>query len=310
MQVFALLVSVPFCVAVLLRLATRLSLLDAPEAAPERKRQAHSIPAVGGSALLLAGALSWLLWGPGVFGLDVVSDLGPLWVGLALFLAYGVGLVDDLRKGGLSPLQKVLGQVVAAIPLAIAAWEPYGALAACAAIPSALVAMNLANTYDNADGALTSLAAVSLLPVAPAASFGLFAFLPFNMGRWSLHKSDAAPEPRSYLGDSGSHLIGVFALCYPPVWGFFLLPALDLARVSILRVRAGRRIWSGDRWHLAHRFEERGLSAAVVLAVLLAIAMPVVVGPLLVPELGLPVGALCTTLLFLLAVRGSRTPAS
>jgi UDP-N-acetylmuramyl pentapeptide phosphotransferase/UDP-N-acetylglucosamine-1-phosphate transferase len=271
MEVLLPLVAVAFFAVLLLRLAPHLRLVDAPSDAPERKRQSRPIPVVGGSAILLGGALIWLTLGEAAFGFP--EQLAPVsgWLGLALVLGFGVGLLDDLRTGGLSASQKVLGQAIAGIPMAFVGLEFYGIAGAVAAIPCGIAAMNLANTYDNADGALTSLSALALVGVAPPVALGLAAFLPFNLGAQG---GTRKREPRAYLGDSGSHLIGMLLLAYPGAWMFFLLPALDLARVSLLRIRAGRHIWSGDRWHLAHRLEDRGLGSGAVMGLLCLVAAP------------------------------------
>lgn len=312
------LATVWLCTSLVHLLAPVLRLVDAPEDAPERKRQSRPIPIIGGTGLLLAGAVLWFLYGPECFGFEAEfgDSLGLL--GLALGLAYLVGLIDDRKPGGLSPLHKVLGQAIASTPMAVAAMEVYGPTGAWLAVPAGIVAMNLANTYDNSDGALTSLAALSLGPVAPVAALGLCGFLPFNVARLgdSTESKDSgiAPEPRAYLGDSGSHLIGMLVLAYPPAWAFFLLPALDLARVSLLRIQAGRHIWSGDRWHLAHRFEDRGFGTGAVLLVLASIALPAVGAPWLEHFAGrtadLLFGALLTAMIFAGAVRLSRKQAT
>jgi len=302
------------CTFVVLLLAPVLRLVDAPEEAPERKKQSRPIPIIGGTGLLLAGVVLWFLYGPGCFGLEAgfEDSLGPL--ALALGLAYLVGLIDDRKPGGLSPLQKVSGQAVASIPMAFAAMEVYGPTGAWLAVPAGVVAMNLANTYDNSDGALTSLAALSLGPTAPVAALGLCGFLPFNVGRigGATKSKDSGPatEPRAYLGDSGSHFIGMLVLAYPPAWAFFLLPALDLARVSLLRIQAGRHIWSGDRWHLAHRFEDLGFGTGAILLVLASIALPSVGAPWLLQLANRSAdplfGALLTAATFFVAIRLSR----
>ena len=50
-----------------------------------------------------------------------------------------------------------------------------------------------------------------------------------------------------------------------------VLPLLDLGRLCVLRVRQGRRPWDGDRLHLAHELERRGLGVLAVLGVLLGV---------------------------------------
>ena len=103
-------------------------------------------------------------------------------------------------------------------------------------------------------------------------------------------------DPRAYLGDSGSHLLGMMLLLTPAAWPLFLLPLLDLARVAAVRLREGRPIWSADRLHLAHRLQAAGLAPTAVVAVLVGIALPA----LLVPGW---LGALWVAVLFAACLR-------
>ena len=127
----------------------------------------------------------------------------------------------------------------------------------------ALVAMNAVNTWDNADGAAGGLTLVAL-PAGPlgAAAAG---FLPWNLWR-------RGGAPIAYLGDAGSHLVGVAIAARPEAIGVLLLPLLDLARLSVVRVAAGSRPWIGDRRHLAHRFEAAGVPGVGVAALLAGLA--------------------------------------
>jgi hypothetical protein len=66
-------------------------------------------------------------------------------------------------------------------------------------------------------------------------------------------------------------------LLTPLAWPVFVLPALDLARLSVARLRAGSRPWIGDRRHIAHRLastaragEPRSPRRVVLLLVLAA----------------------------------------
>jgi UDP-N-acetylmuramyl pentapeptide phosphotransferase/UDP-N-acetylglucosamine-1-phosphate transferase len=84
--------------------------------------------------------------------------------------------------------------------------------------------------------------------------------------------------PIAYLGNSGSHLLGAL-LVLDPIGRFaLLLPALDLVRLSLVRLAAGSRPWVGDRRHLAHRLQRAGLSRVLVALILIAIAAPGVLG--------------------------------
>jgi len=186
---------------------------------------------------------------------------------LAIFLALGVGLVDDVCGAGLAARWKLLGQVLPA--LAFAAGVPAGPiLLALAAFAAAIVAQNLANTFDNADGALLSVATLALAPSRPEWSVCLLVALLFNL-------RSQAPA-RVLLGDSGSHLIALLLLCEPRAWGAFALPALDLARVLWVRRSQARPFWIGDRTHLAHRLQARGLGPLQVVALLALAAAPAI----------------------------------
>ena len=128
----------------------------------------------------------------------------------------------------------------------------------------------------------------------------MLGFLPYNMVRRSQPRS--AELPRSYLGDSGSHALGLFVAAYPASWPVLALPLFDLARLSVVRLRAGTRPWIGDRRHLAHRFERAGFGQALVLTALLSIAAPAILGA----RLGYPLGGLAITALLFTVALGVR----
>jgi UDP-GlcNAc:undecaprenyl-phosphate GlcNAc-1-phosphate transferase len=159
------------------------------------------------------------------------------------------------------------------------------------------VACNAINTFDNADGAAGGLVAVALLARAPLLAAPVLAFLPFNL-RSQRSPAGRGRDAAAYLGDSGSHLLGMLVLLTPAAWPALVLPLADLARLSVVRVREGAAPWVGDRRHLAHRLGAAGLSAPRVVAALLGIAAPTLL-------LGW-VGAVPTALFFAGALR--RTP--
>ena len=231
----------------LVRLAPRLALLDAPESAPERKWQRGPVPRVGG--IVLAFGLAWTTRHTQLY---------------ALVAAFAVGLADDLVPRG---LPRALKFALEAAVCALFASAYRGSPALGFALAAGALAA--ANTFDNADGALTSLGCAALGPIAPAAAALLGGFLPWNL--WQ--RADDS-RPRAYLGDSGSHLVGLLLACDPRSALFLVLPALDLARLSWLRWRVGSRPWTGDRRHLAHRLQARGLRPTAVVFVLLVLASP------------------------------------
>lgn len=269
--------------------------VDDGREAPERKLQRAAVPLVGGPALLLA-ALALVL-APGLAGRGEIVPPGPLfgwtfeptWFAASLLLAFATGLIDDVRARGLPPAAKLVGQCAAAGALAMSLHVD-GAAASVGeralVFGLAVAAQNVANAFDHADGALASVAFVGLLATGASLAGAVLAFLPFNLIR---RRSDG--PPLAYLGDSGSHVLGVLLVSSAWGWSALTLPALDFARVVIARARDGQPIWSGDRRHLAQRLASAGRSPLVVVAIVLACAAPAFLAPLVAPATGLSAGA-------------------
>jgi UDP-GlcNAc:undecaprenyl-phosphate GlcNAc-1-phosphate transferase len=254
------------------RLAPRLGWTDGPGAA--RKPQLRPVPAVGGAALLVA-----LAFAPGAWDSPAPEALGPWlperpWRLAALGLVFALGTWDDLRP--LGPRDKFIGQILATLPLALGALER-GPAAALMPWGLALGALNLLNTFDNADGALTSLCLLGFLGPAPAVSAACLGFLPFNLDA-ARAANRASGAPSAYLGDAGAFVLALLVVLNPTAAGLLVLPALDLARLSWVRVRAGSRPWIGDRRHLAHRLAGRGLARGAVAALQASLALPAGLG--------------------------------
>jgi len=257
-------------------LAPHLGLLDRPESAPERKLQRGPVPRVGGIALAL-----------GLGGLWYARAWTPV-TPLALGAAFAVGLADDLAPRG---LPRGLKFALEGLACALFAWEAPGSGALAFAL--AALALASANTFDNADGALASLGCAALAPQLAALLGG---FLPWNL----LLRRDAS-RPLAYLGDSGSHLLAFLLLADPRSALILVLPLLDLVRLAWVRWRAGSRPWIGDRRHLAHRLQARGLQPIPVAVLLLAIAAPASLLPC-------AWGVLSTALLFAAALALTSDP--
>lgn len=130
-----------------------------------------------------------------------------------------------------------------------------------------MLACNVWNTFDNADGAAAGLAGTGCALLGLPVGAAVLGFLPWNL----FLRRDG--EPRAYLGDGGSHLLGMTVLVEPAAWPLALLPALDLARVAALRIAAGERPWVGDRRHLAHDLQRRGLRRVAVCVLLVALGL-------------------------------------
>jgi len=268
----------------LVALAPRLGLVDDASDARDRKHHVRAVPLVGGTALALA-LLVWVrVEGVDVVGGHVVGGIAfaPRAVVWALAIAFLTGLIDDVLPRGLGPIAKITGQASAGLALAgglLVDGEHASFTASALAVLAAIVAQNAANTFDNADGALTAVASVGFVLVSPFVGATL-AFLPWcllRVGGTPILRGSGATTPRAWLGDSGSHLLGILLLTTPVAWAALALPLADLLRVIFVRTRAGDPIWVGDRRHLAHELQARGFSPVRVVLVLVALALPCLV---------------------------------
>lgn len=303
----------------LVRVAPRLGLLDAPGGAEgARKLQRAPTALVGGLAIALASALA--LWAEWRFDSRPLLDprmpwklaLPPLeWRLGAAALALAVGLIDDRVERGLAAGPKLALQCLPGLALAwpSAAAGDFGAAALW--LCGALLAQNAINTFDNADLAAPLVCLLGLAGPLPGVAAAIAGFLPFHVPG---PREQKLGLPQAYLGDSGAHLLGLLICCSPAAWGALVLPVLDLARVCAQRIAAGDKPWIGDRRHLAHRLQARGLGTLSVGLVLAAIALPAIAGTVAQARFELPwaaaAGAGATLALFALAVLATRARAA
>ena len=274
-----------------------------------RKIHATSIPLAGGLAVLtglllpLLAATVLLKWngaqianaGLLVYGLDKRA----LQLAAIAFGAVGMvvlGLLDD--KYELKPLTKFTGQlllagVVAYSGVRITLFVPNVAFSYAVTILWLLTVINAFNFMDNMNGLCAGLGAISAgLFAVIAAGEGqylvallafltcgsLLGFLPHNF-----------PHARSFLGDSGSHLVGYLLAVLAILPHFYhrgqprplavltpllvlALPLADLAWVVILRTRMGKPFYLGDTNHLSHRLVRAGLNPAAAVSLIWLVA--------------------------------------
>jgi len=263
--------------------------------AMERKAQAQPAAPIGGATLIVVTFLALVpQWRE---GLEVSPEL------IAVAAAFLLGTADDLLGGGLSVPTKLVGQVLVALPL--------GWVGGPAAVAVAVIAMNTVNTFDNCDGAAAGFGVTALALPAPTAAGALLGFLPWNL------RAASAGRPKAYLGDAGSHAIGMWIACTPSAWPALALPLLDLMRVVWLRWRAGQAPWIGDRRHLPQALERHGIGGWARTALLALCAAPASLAPHLsladVPSEGIIAAGLgFTTVAFTVlcfVVRGDRPDA-
>jgi UDP-GlcNAc:undecaprenyl-phosphate GlcNAc-1-phosphate transferase len=277
-----------------------------------RKIHSEPIPLAGGLAVLTGLLIPLMLGYVAVkfgFGGDEVAErirsgfsvrsreLIALVTG-ALGMVY-LGWLDDEHE--LRPSTKFVGQMLIAMMTAISGIRiqllPYVVFVYPVTVLWILTVTNAMNFMDNMNGLCSGLTAVCATAFGFTAAFQgqyLVASVAFTVGGAALgFIPHNFPKAKSFLGDSGSHLLGfllaVLAILprfdEPQFPRFFsvLVPLLilavplgDMVWVVLLRWRRGQPFYVGDTNHLSHRLERRGISRQR--AVLLIWCLAVVVG--------------------------------
>ncbi len=265
--------------------------LPGPIAQPVPDRwHKKSTPVTGGFALLLGLLLALTTGAAAGYAPPSVA-----YIALGATAAFTIGFLDDKRSIG--PRTKLAGQIAVAAGTAAAIhphWLPIAASIPLAAFVL-VAAMNSFNFLDNIDGlaagtagiaaaalALTTLFSGGLAPrlLGCAAAGACLGFLPLN---YRPHR-----PARLFMGDSGSHLLGLVvaasALVATPAGAggvaaaivapllILALPIVDTSLVIIVRLAEGRPVWQGGRDHISHRLVYVGLSEREAVATLLALA--------------------------------------
>lgn len=283
----------------------RVDLVDDPG---HRKIHDTPVPLAGGPAVL-TGLLAALVLGAMAVRLDLFgSHTADLQYGLRkrLFelsaIALGalgmtaLGAWDD--KHELRPAVKFSGQLC--IALLVAASGARVTLFVHSLVFSyaitvlwILIVINAFNFMDNMNGLCAGLGAISALCfgviaanaqqylvtlIALVCAGALLGFLPYNF-----------PRATTFLGDSGSHLVGYLLAVVAILPHFYsqkhpqalavlkpllvlAVPLGDLVWVVLLRWRLARPFYVGDNNHLSHRLTRRGLSRTQAVALIWLLA--------------------------------------
>jgi UDP-GlcNAc:undecaprenyl-phosphate GlcNAc-1-phosphate transferase len=281
-------VAFPFAV----RIARAIRAMDYPGG---RRSQKNAIPRLGGIAIaagIAAGGIlpSLLLWqhlGQNVTPLDMAALLG------GTTLVFLVGVVDDAL--GLSPMKRVVVQVVAAYVVVYAGWGfsniyvPFwgnvplgmiGGLITVLWIVGVTNAVNLLDGLDGLAGGVTAIISTSLLVFACIQANILMVIVTAAVvgGCLGFLRHNWAPA-RIYMGDSGSltlgFLLAVMSLhasikgaatvaILVPILALGL-PVIDTVLVMAVRfvekphgspLRRFARMFKADRNHLHHRMAQ------------------------------------------------------
>lgn len=293
------------------RWCLHIGLVDDPG---HRKIHATTIPLAGGLAVLtglllpLLAATVLLKWNSSQItnaGLLIHGlDKRALQLAAIAFGALGMvvlGLLDDQYE--LKPLTKFTGQlliagVVAYSGVRITLFVPNVLFSSAITILWLLTVINAFNFMDNMNGLCAGLGAISaglFAQIAAGEGQYLVALLAFlTCGALLGFLPHNFPQARSFLGDSGSHLVGYLLAVLAILPHFYhrgqpralavlspllvlAVPLADLAWVVVLRTQMGKPFYLGDTNHLSHRLVRAGLNpaAAVVLIWLVAAVLGV-----------------------------------
>jgi UDP-GlcNAc:undecaprenyl-phosphate GlcNAc-1-phosphate transferase len=282
----------------MIRLLPSLGLVDYPGSAVHKKHS-NPTPTAGGPVLAISLLVCYI-----VLRLPTDREVIGVLSGAGLMLLWGIA--DD--RLGLSPLQKFVGQLLAAGVLVY-----FGVQVRILRVPwlnlllTALWVVGLTNAFnfvDSMDGLALGLAGIasaffmlvtidSAQPILAALSAVVFGA---TIGCYFFN---AAPA-RMFLGDSGSQLLGFLlaavGIAYTPdsaglpqgvTWFTPILvlgvPIFDMSLVVVSRLRNGMPIYRASRDHTFHRLIRLGLDdtrsvltmqlAAIVLGLVAFIAL-------------------------------------
>ncbi|MBI3010642.1 MAG: hypothetical protein HYY57_06650 [Candidatus Omnitrophica bacterium] len=246
----------------------------------------RAIARLGGVGMFLTFLVSALLWLP--IDRSMISFL----IGLAL--VFLLGFIDDLRR--IPPYTKLIGQLLIGCVMVFNGINitliPMVWLAIPLSILWFVLVMNAFNLLDNMDGLAAGVAGIAsgfclwhavnsqqwtVAILAAIVSGSCLGFLRYNF-----------PPAKIFMGDSGSHLLGLSlaALALMGSWHHstqllsiltvptlvLALPIFDTCFVTIQRLMHRQHPFSGGTDHVSHRLAVLGLSARQTVTVLYVVS--------------------------------------
>src|SRR5215471_8357613 len=244
--------------------ALQLGIVDKPDG--RLKKHEDAIPYLGGIAVFIAF----------LFTVGIFTDFGQETLGLLLSgsIALMVGLIDDF--GAMTPLQKLLGQTLAAVVLIKSGiYIKLEFLPIWLAIPVTvlwiLAVSNALNIIDILDGLASGVSVIAAISIAIAnfmAGRAAVAFLSLVLAGSVLGflRHNFFPA-KIYLGDAGSLFIGFMLAALSMNAGYTRanllavispvlilgIPLFDLMLVTWIRWRKGIPVTKGSPDHFALR---------------------------------------------------------
>ncbi|MBR7107094.1 MAG: undecaprenyl/decaprenyl-phosphate alpha-N-acetylglucosaminyl 1-phosphate transferase [Lentisphaeria bacterium] len=295
-------------------IAAKTGLMDVPQ--NNHKGHGKATPLLGGAAMFISWLIvlsagiavllysvekEWFFSNYITFDGLLNASTELIWLVIAATGAVVLGLIDD--KYALSAGVKFGGQFIIALiavllgGVKVTFFINNAVIASGISIFWVMLMMNSINFFDNMDGLAAGTIAIAsgFFTVIAALNnqyfMALFSALNCGVccGFWFYN---AAPAT-IFMGDSGSHFIGLLAAvmaakvtCFDAGYSLsrfpVLIPALILAlplfdtlMVVIIRTCNKKPFWIGDHNHISHRFVKMGLSRpqAVLLVHLTALAI-------------------------------------
>ena len=293
-----------------IKIAEKIGAIDIPK--DDRRMRKKSIPKLGGLAVITGFAIS-LIYLISVMNIEGSINLFDeneylkklIGVGLGVIIITITGVIDDTKT--LKPLQKLFGQVLAAIvavsfgikigaediPL-VANMEIANEISTFATIIWIIVITNAINLIDGLDGLSSGIALISCISLliifalnySPMIAIlmitsligALVGFLPFNFS-----------PAKTFIGDTGSNFLG-YILSIVSILGVAKtytavvialpmlvlgLPIFDVVWAIIRRIIKGKSIkaiFQADKGHLHHRLIAKGFSQKQAVLVMYAMS--------------------------------------
>lgn len=285
------------------RIARRIGAMDVPN---ERSLHAQPTPKLGGLAILVGAVTAGVLFLP--MGSGPLGDETRAILLGAIAIAV-VGMLDDVFD--LPAGVKLAGQIAAAvIPVSqgvtvtaftlpfVGGVEPGDVelvasidLGEAMTVLGIVAIVNVINLTDGVDGLAAGVCVISAAALAVIAlslernAAGVLAALTAGAALGFLRHG--FPPASSFMGDTGSNLLGYLLACVAvqgalktnAVVALFLplivlaVPILDTGFVVAKRIKYRRPIYKADRWHFHHRMANLGFSQRRTLAYLYAWAL-------------------------------------
>ena len=276
------------CIPPLLKLASRLHILDVPD-----KRKIHDapIPRIGGIALVIAALVPIFLWIP------LNQEMLLLISGIAVIFI--TGILDDVYD--LNYKIKLVSQIIAASFAVFGAGISFGAIHVTSnfivdglalQILSVIFIVGVTNALNLSDGmdglaagvSLLSLSVISLLAIESDSDIALLICIALIGGIFGFLRFNTYPA-KIFMGDTGSQFLGFMlavlslmivesnTLAYSALLPFLIvgLPVVDTLSVIIIRLLNKKSPFSPDQNHIHHRLLNSGYkqyTAVIILYVL------------------------------------------